>query len=111
MISLKRFQPNSQGGFVKKNDKINIPLLLQLDEFEMIPNTLPQKGQSHKGTYELISVACHSGNLRGGHYYSVLKNSDRWFQVNDDTILPIEDIHKATRLMDTSAYMLFYTIL
>lgn len=105
MISLKRFQFTNYGGFVKNNDNIDIPLLLELDEFEVIPYTLPKMA-----IFELLSVACHSGGLRGGHYYCIIKKSDTWFKVNDDYITKIDDPNKAKRIIDASAYMLFYKV-
>ena len=105
MISLKRFQMNQYGIFEKQNKKMDIPLLLDLKEFEVIPNTL-----SKMYYYDLYSVACHSGNLNGGHYYSIINKDDIWYKVDDDEVNQISDIDKVKQYIDSNGYMLFYSL-
>jgi len=104
-ISLKRFQINQYGIFQKQNKNMDIPLLLDLKEFEVIPNTL-----SKMYYYELSSVACHSGNLNGGHYYSIINKDNIWYKVDDDEVNEISDKNKVKQYIDSKGYMLFYSL-
>ncbi|XP_059475180.1 ubiquitin carboxyl-terminal hydrolase 34 [Neocloeon triangulifer] len=81
--------------------------------------------------YQLIGVTVHTGTADGGHYYSFIRASDKWFLFNDAEVKPFDSSQLATecfggemtsktydsvtdKFLDfsfektNSAYMLFY---
>lgn len=58
----------------------------------------------HEHVYDLFAIANHYGNLSGGHYIAVAKNSENleWYQFNDSNVVKLKEINKS------SAYLLFY---
>lgn len=55
--------------------------------------------------YDLYAVACHQGNTRGGHYYTVAKVNGQWTNLNDDRF---HYITKLDNVVCQDAYVLFY---
>ena len=55
--------------------------------------------------YDLFGICNHNGGILGGHYYSYIKNNNKWFNFNDEEIEEIKDLSK---LISPSAYCLFY---
>jgi ubiquitin C-terminal hydrolase len=56
--------------------------------------------------YDLCAVCCHVGDLNFGHYYAICKaKNDKWFNMNDEHIKPIKNIHD---IITENAYILFY---
>lgn len=49
-------------------------------------------------------MVVHSGSIRGGHYYSYIKNEEGWFWISDSRVKPVkkEDVHIS------QPYILFY---
>ncbi len=74
LIQLKRFNFFS---FSNKNDTdVTVPL-----EFEI---------KNYK--YELRGIIYHMGGANGGHYISIIKQNDKWFACNDNSVNEINNI-------------------
>lgn len=59
-----------------------------------------------KCVYDLIGVCNHSGELRGGHYFSYVKHAGngRWYCFNDSDVREIDE----SKIVTYRAYILFY---
>lgn len=96
VIYLKRFEMKEDGQMKKIKDEVNIPLNLR---FNITDN------ESKK--YRLVSIGNHVGNLQEGHYYSIAKNTEKWFLYDDINISEIENISNILK-NNRHAYMLIY---
>ena len=77
----------------------------KIDEFIDFPLELDMKKYSNKKSnmrYELYSICNHYGGSGGGHYTSVCKNNNNWYEFNDNSVRKINNINK------NNAYCLFY---
>lgn len=81
--------------------------LISLKKYHMIgrsnlsyPDTFTINGTS----YTLISIICHDGDLGGGHYYTIARNSpsSQWINYNDTNKSPVKNFNLK------SAYILVY---
>ena len=36
--------------------------------------------------YKLVGVLVHTGTAESGHYYSFIRDQDKWFEYNDSTV-------------------------
>ena len=54
--------------------------------------------------YEVFGICNHSGNCFGGHYYSYIKNNNKWFIFNDTNVSEISE----NKLITNKAYMFFF---
>lgn len=57
--------------------------------------------------YDLFAVVLHTGTLNGGHYTSVVKNKESWYEFNDDRVFKIQK-HETNKIVSNHAYILFY---
>ena len=101
VICLKRFGYDKRTNSMRKiNTLIDIPTEVDLTDY-VISNTT--------NNYKLSAVSCHSGNIRSGHYYSLVnvnKNDDKWEVIDD---INIQSISKQTfNIHLNNAYLLFY---
>jgi ubiquitin C-terminal hydrolase len=62
---------------------------------------------NYKCLYNLIGIICHNGTMNFGHYYSIIKNNNKWFLMNDDEISEF-DIETNKNRIFTNAYILLY---
>lgn len=53
--------------------------------------------------YDLKSIGCHTGCPRSGHYYSYIKQKNKWYLADDENINQVDTINKS------DVYILFYT--
>ena len=61
--------------------------------------------------YDLKSVICHTGFLKGGHYRCYVKNKSGWWHTDDDTVSYIPQFEGTiTDDMSQNGYILFYKI-
>lgn len=110
VICLKRFgYDKKQGTMTKINTIINIP-------FEIDLNNLVISGNDN--LYVLNAVSCHIGNIRGGHYYSLVNTTDTKdinnnkpykFKLIDDTSISNINDKQLIEHINNNAYLLFYT--
>ena len=55
--------------------------------------------------YDLYAICNHRGVTQGGHYYSFIKNNNKWFCFDDTNVNEIHDLNK---LITPYAYCFFY---
>jgi len=86
LILLKRFIHNNNN-FYKNNDNIKIPLLWR--------------------NYILKGFIYHMGSLHGGHYIYIKNYNDKWYILDDENIIEINNIDNLNKLLE-KAYILYY---
>lgn len=96
VIDIKRFYSDN---FNKNNTNILFPID-GLDLSKYVHGYNPQQY-----IYDLYAICNHIGGIFGGHYYSYIKISNKWFCFNDNDISEITHIQQ---LITPSAYMFFY---
>jgi len=57
--------------------------------------------------YDLFAVVLHTGTLNGGHYTSLVKNNNNWYEFNDHQVIKLAK-HEKHRVVSNHAYILFY---
>ena len=57
--------------------------------------------------YDLFAVILHSGALNGGHYTSLAKNRDTWYEFNDKFVIQLQK-NEERKIINSNAYILFY---
>lgn len=104
-INLKRFNVINNNLY-KNNIEIIIPF--ELDCKKYILNKQSDIFKNKK--YVLKSIGLHYGNIRGGHYVSVIRKSNKnindWLIIDDENIMEI----KKEDIPMKNAYMLFYNL-
>jgi len=88
-VQLKRFEYNiQQDAMVKVNDRHEFPFEIDLDEF-----LDASADRSQPWIYNLHGILVHSGDLRGGHYWALIKpdREGRWLKFDDDRVTPVTD--------------------
>lgn len=99
VINLKRFDSHAK-------EMVDFPLILNLGAY------CYQYNSQANYDYELYAVCYHMGNLHGGHYVSIIKDSasQEWQLFDDDKVSPIDSKSPNFKklLVNQSAYCLFY---
>ncbi|KAI1429243.1 hypothetical protein F5Y12DRAFT_727337 [Xylaria sp. FL1777] len=100
VIHLKRF---SSSGF--RRDKLETLVDFPTENLDITSRVL-QSEEGKQENYDLIGVDCHYGGLGGGHYTAYAKSfiDGQWYSYNDSSVSKTT----ADRIVDSSAYMLFY---
>jgi len=76
---------------------------IKLDDNIDIPDTLDMsKYNKNNSVYELYSICNHYGGSGGGHYTSLCKNNNIWYEFNDSSVRKLSEIDKS------NAYCVFY---
>ena len=95
VIDIKRFNPIN---FNKNQIFISFPLTeLNLNNYTI--------GYQNNNIYDLYAIINHHGITHGGHYYSFIKNENKWFCFNDTNVSEITDLNQ---LFTPFAYCFFY---
>jgi len=69
----------------KLNDSVDFPPGDVVDFSSAFDSERLQAGQSTK--YQLVSVACHEGDVpNGGHYSTHVRRGDKWYRCDDNVI-------------------------
>jgi ubiquitin C-terminal hydrolase len=81
--------------------------LLSLKKYHMVGRsslTYPDEFVINGAKYILVSIICHDGDLGGGHYYTIARNSptSEWINYNDTHKSPVKNYNLK------SAYILVY---
>lgn len=96
IINLKRFM------YVKKNNNIIIKKNKKIINFDLDKLSIDI---GHKiCEYNLTSVCSHYGTCNYGHYISFVKKNNIWYRVDDDFVIPEQDLPNIIK----NAYILFY---
>jgi ubiquitin carboxyl-terminal hydrolase 8 len=95
IIQLKRFKETAWG--MRKN---SVPV-----EYPMKIDT-SRHAHEPTGDYHLFGVVCHSGDLMGGHYTCVVKDSrtNKWYSISDSSVSECGE----SAAQHSGAYILFY---
>jgi ubiquitin C-terminal hydrolase len=55
-------------------------------------------------TYQLVAQIEHIGGMGGGHYYSIVRRGNEWYNINDSSV------RKSAPIPTTDTFMLFYNL-
>ena len=109
MISLKRFRFHSK--CIKRYSKKNEKLLFKspeknsyLIEFPIDDLDITNYNNNINLKYELFAVCYHHGSINSGHYTSICRISDKWYEFNDKIMKECEQ----DKIVNPDAYILFY---
>ena len=102
IIVLKRFKANENGSLLKSNNNITFPI-------EDLDISLYSEGyDSINCNLRLISIGCHSGDLEGGHYFSICRHlNEKWYKYNDEHVVEI-NINSSKEILYKYGYILIY---
>jgi ubiquitin C-terminal hydrolase len=103
IINLKRFVYDAKKDRLSKNDiKIDIPFNLNFKNYILQRN--------NNINYELKGIGLHYGNIRGGHYVSMIRknnnNDNEWLYIDDEIISETTK----DKIPFQNAYVLFYNL-
>jgi ubiquitin C-terminal hydrolase len=103
LIALKRFN-NNRTHVTKNRNLVKYPF----DNLSFEMANSPYYICNDK--YELYGVVQHSGDLRGGHYYSHAKNtlSNRWYKFDDSHVTVIDNDNLEKEIVSEKSYILAY---
>ena len=77
----------------------------------MIKHRTPQGNEDFElkqdQIYDLFAVVQHCGSLNGGHYTSIAKNKDVWYEFNDNFVKRLKK-NDERKIINCNAYILFY---
>ena len=109
MINLKRFrfQTNSINRSIKKKDKLiynSTEKNSYLIQFPIDDMDISKYSKISNEKYELFAVCYHHGNINSGHYTSVCRIGEKWFEFNDKIIREYD----CEKIVNSDAYILFY---
>ena len=91
IICLNRFDNNNN----KLNTHISFDSILNLKKYTVLKDN---------SKYELYSICNHYGITNGGHYTSVCKKNNKWYEYDDAKVLLIDE----KNIFTENAYCLFY---
>ena len=65
----------------KLNDYFEFPLELDLLKYteQVLSEEIEQTHDENYFKYRLVGVLVHSGTAESGHYYSYIKDSEKWY--------------------------------
>lgn len=71
---------------VKINDRHEFPM--QIDLADYLDKDAPDSKSNEDWKYNLHGVLVHSGDLHGGHYFTLIKpeKDSNWFKFDDDRV-------------------------
>ena len=88
--------------FDNLNKKINTLVSIDNKNINLSKYILGYDKSSYN--YELFGICNHSGNCFGGHYYSYVKNNNKWYEFNDTIVSEI----KEDKIITNKAYCFFF---
>lgn len=85
---LNRFEYDSTMHQRKKlNDYLEFPFDLNMQRWMVRDYNNDNDEQPKNYDYTLTGVLVHSGVAESGHYYSYIKDGDKWLELNDTTVV------------------------
>jgi ubiquitin carboxyl-terminal hydrolase 8 len=99
IFTFNRLKPNKRG---KNNTLIHFPIQ-NLDMTNYVYQDDPKN--LIQINYELYGIGCHFGIISTGHYTCYVKNKNKWYFCNDDTI---KQVNNPIHLINPNVYCLFY---
>lgn len=101
IVHLKRFDNN--------NNKINTPVISNLDDLDLTEYMSTDKSDPNNYIYSCYAIAHHSGNTNGGHYWADCRNLDgNWYTFNDGDVSQTKTADRLSIDSNRTAYILFY---
>lgn len=103
ILNIKRFKKKFDDLMDMINNKKNETLV----EFplENLDLTSYFYGENEECVYDLIAIICHVGTIKSGHYFSIVKNEDNWYKIDDTEIVQLE---KKGEVINKDALVLVY---
>ena len=101
ILELKRFK-NQYGFFFDSKNSTNVKF--PLENLNLNKYLVGPKNRDY--IYDLISVSQHYGASFGGHYTSVCKKENGWFEFDDDSVQRIS----SNKIVNSYAYILIYKL-
>ena len=83
------------------NKKINTLINIDIDNINLSNYILGYDKSTF--IYEIFGVCNHEGNCFGGHYFSYIKNNNKWYNFNDTIVTEI----KSDKIITNKAYCFF----
>ena len=108
IINLKRFEyipgnkASNKNNKVTSFNKIETNVNYPIKDFNF--SEVSHNQYSTNEMFDLYGVIQHYGSQSGGHYTSICKNNNIWYEFNDNSVFKIEDEY----VNSNSAYLLFY---
>lgn len=87
--------------FNNSNRKINTLINIEENNIDLSKYIIGYNKTSF--IYELFGICNHEGNCYGGHYFSYVKNNQKWYKFNDTIVTPI----KSEQIITNKAYCFF----
>lgn len=99
MLSLNRFSwKKGNSEVLKTEEAVEIQIDgLDLSQFTSQPNS----------TYDLVSVVNHYGSSKGGHFTTLVRNDDTWYEMQEKAFYEIDEEF----IQSGNAYMLLYRLI
>jgi len=94
IIEIKRYHSHT-----KKNKSV---VTFPLENFDLSKYIIGYNPQEY--IYDLYGICNHEGGMGGGHYFSFIKNIDKWYKMNDNSVSEISQ----DKIITPYAYCLFY---
>lgn len=89
IINIRRFKKKFDDLIDMINNKKNETFVeYPIENLDLSPYFLGEVGESI--VYDLCSVICHTGTIKAGHYYSIVKNENEWYSIDDSEIKKLE---------------------
>ena len=107
VIHLLRFI-NDNANINKQNTSIKIPLNLNIKEYTDDSYYKYLENNNIIFTYELYAACCHIGNTNNGHYFTVIKKDNKWYNIDDESVFKISSFDKLYEILNSYSYILFY---
>jgi ubiquitin C-terminal hydrolase len=111
VVHLRRFEyDHARRQRVKINDDCIFPQVLLMNEFTSDPKT--------ECIYHLRGIILHTGTAQGGHYRSLMRVDDNWFEFSDCEVTSCPELSNSSTFdenlralycrNETACYLLFY---
>ena len=103
ILNIKRFKKKFDDLMDMINNKKNETLVeFPLENLDLTSYFL---GENEECVYDLIAIICHVGTIKAGHYFSIVKNGDNWYKIDDTEIVQLE---KKGEVINKDALVLVY---
>ncbi len=83
------------------NKKINTLVSIDINNLNLSEYIIGYNKESF--IYDLFGICNHEGNCEGGHYYSYVKNNNKWYKFNDTNVSEIN----SDKIITNKAYCFF----